>query len=57
MACDINKEARKTYEENYNIEPKGDIAKIDIKTIPDHDVMTAGFPCQPFSICGKKTGF
>lgn len=54
FACDIDEQCRKVYEDNYGLLPASDIKKVDETTLPDFDLLCAGFPCQSFSNAGKK---
>jgi DNA (cytosine-5)-methyltransferase 1 len=56
FACEIDETLRNLYKKNFGIRPVGDIRDVDPSEIPPHDILCAGFPCQPFSKAGSQEG-
>lgn len=56
-SSEIDPTCRRFYKINFGDDPYGDITKVDERTIPEHQLLVGGFPCQSFSIAGKKMGF
>jgi DNA (cytosine-5)-methyltransferase 1 len=57
LACEQDQKLRELYRKNFGLQPRGDIRKIPVSEIPTHEVLCAGFPCQPFSKAGEQQGF
>ena len=56
MAAEIDPAAALQYERATGLHPEEDVCELDAQSIPDHDLLLAGFPCQPYSIIGNRLG-
>ena len=57
FACEIDDNLNLVYESNFELKPAKNIREVDVFEVPTHDILCAGFPCQPFSKAGSQLGF
>lgn len=57
FSCEIDANAQRTYEANFGEMPFDDVRRVDARDLPAHDLLAGGFPCQAFSIAGRRGGF
>jgi DNA (cytosine-5)-methyltransferase 1 len=56
FACEIDEDLATLYEKNFALRPHRDIRALDVDAVPEHEILCAGFPCQPFSKAGSQEG-